>query len=246
MSPVSGKARDLYRMANWLVREQLERMPWHGFNREDIRWGNARQPKRGELTKLRKPFPSGEGITVEWAHTYVTPDGMAMPVRWFEEVRHEWEESLKDAGVKDVRFARVPMVDTEGGARAHQLVHQEAAMSWGPEHPLRRLRLHMALATHLERNPQGLGSHDEVGNVLQERWGIAKVIYEASRTSGRRAAELAEARAKGEAVREVLSRKRGVRDPVFLVNGTYVIATRSVTDAYQVLNQLVRRLREGR
>lgn len=242
--PVTGKIRDLFRMANRIIRERTEAMPMHGFNWGDVRWGNERRPKRGELTELSEPFASGEGTVVEWMHTYIDRDGAAKPVQWHEAVRDAWMESLNDAGIRDVRFASVPLVNARGAARAHQRVHQEAALSWGPEQPLRRRFIHSALAEHLYRAPLSLGSHEAVGAMLKERRNIDPVIYDASRTSARRPPELAEARAKGRAVQRVLARKRRVHDPVFLVNGTYVIATGSVTDAYQVLNWLVRRIQE--
>ena len=87
---------------------------------------------------------------MEWAHTYVTADGAAKPVIWFEDVAHAWRESLAKAGITEVRYTRIPMVDEAGGARAHQRIHREATIAWGPELPQRRENLiHWAMARHL-------------------------------------------------------------------------------------------------
>ena len=56
---------------------------------------------------------------------------------------------------------------------------------------------------------------------------------------------LEEAREKGKAIAEALGRKAKARDPVFLVNGRYVVATPSVIRTYQVLNWVIVNLLEG-
>ena len=137
------------------------------------------------------------------------------------------------------------MVDKEGRASREQIVHQEAVLSWGPEHPLRRSLIQFAMADHLQQDPRGLADHAAVGEMLEARTSVKAWVYEASRTSARRPGELSEMRARALAVRNVLRGTREVSDPVFLVNGRYVIATGSVTHAYQVLNWLVRKLREA-
>ena len=245
MSPVSGKMKDLFRMANWIIRTEIERLPHHGFDAKKIAWGNKTKPKRGELTELRTPFAHDGKISIEWAHTYVTADGVAKPVAWFEDVRHAWEESLRKAGITQVRYTRVPMVDKEGRAIAHQRIHREATIAWGPELRQRRNLIHWAMARHLATNPLGLGNHDAVGKLLDTVPDMNRAIYEAVRGSSSRVRMLEEARQKGEAIAEVLGRNDKAGDPVFLVNGRYVVGTPSVTRTYQILNWLITELRDG-
>ena len=230
------------RAANWVIRRQWERLPQYGFDAEEIKWGKEKRPKRGEIVELKDPFPQKDQITVEWAHTYITADGEAKAIEWFEDVRHGWNESLRNAGIDNVRTSRIPLVDEEGNARSHQMIHREATIAWGPDLPQRRNRIHFAMAGFLAKNPLGLGNHEEVGDLLDRVPHTNRQIYEAVRTSSKRIQMLEEAKAKGKAMTAALAGKRKIRDPIFLVNGKYVIATADVTKSYQILNWAIRKL----
>ena len=233
------------KVANWLIRRQLERMPQHGFDPERIKWGNNRRPRRGELVELKEPFPkNADGIVVEWAHSYVTAEGQPKAIEWFEEVRELWVQSLTGAGIDGVQTDRIPLVDSQGLARDHQMVHREATIAWGPQLPERRNLIHFAMAKHLATYPRGLGTHEAVGKMLDGVSGTNRQIYEAVRGSSNRVAMLEDAKRKGAAIKQALARKKEVRDPVFLLNGRYVIAADSVTEAYQLLNWAIAQIRK--
>lgn len=238
--------RNIYQIANWIIRQELERLPQYGFDEVKITWGNFKRPKRGrkaEVVELDSPFPSEPGILVEWAHTYVSGEGEPTPIRWLEKVQRLWAESLKGAGMEGVRMGRIPLVEKAGRTRVHQAVHRVASIAWGPELPGRQNLIHLAMADHLASDPLGLGSHEEVGELLEGVENMSRQVYEAVRTSAGRVKLLDEAKAKGEAIARALAGKKRT-DPVFLVNGRYVVATEDATRTFQVLNWLVRRLHE--
>ena len=235
----------LFQTVNWLVRRQLERMPQHGFDPKRIQWGNERRPRRGEIVELEEPFPKKtDGIQVEWAHSYVTADGEPKPIVWFEEIWEQWRQSLKEAGIDKVHMSRIPLVDDEGQAREHQMVHREATIAWGPELPERRNVIHFAMARRLATDPRGLSSHEAVREMLDGVSGTNRQIYEAVRGSANRVEMLEEAKRKGAAIAKALKRKKEVRDPVLLVNGQYVVAGQSVAETFQILNWTIMQIRK--
>ena len=227
----------LFQTANWLIRRQLEQMPHHVADTDDIKWGNERKPRPGELVELNEPLgKETDAIRVEWAHSYVSADGKPKAIEWFEQLRRLWARSLTEAGIDNVQTGRIPLVDREGAARAHQIVHREATIAWGPELPYRRNVIHFEMARRLAVDPAGLGSHEAVGEMLDAVEETNRQIYEAVRGSGSRVAMVEEAKRKGAAIQEALKGKKEVRDPVFLLDGRYVIAADNVTEAYQILN----------
>lgn len=243
--PITGRITDLFRMANWIIRKKVEEIPSYGFKPEEIQWGMERKPKKGELIKLRKPFPAGEGVEIEWLYTYITPDGQSKAVRWVWDTFWNWRDSLKEQGI-EVTMSKAPIINGKGWVRKHQRVHQEAATSWKPSFWLRRNRIHITLADYLATNPDGIGNHDAAGKVLQARAQINQEIYDAARTgSTSDASELATLKTKGEMLERVRKRNRAARGPAFLINGEYVLMTKNLTDAFQSLNWAVRRLQEG-
>ena len=237
--------RDLFRMANWIIRKEIERIPSYGFKPEEIQWGIERNPKGEELVRLKQPFPTGDEVEVEWLYTYISPEGQPKPVRWIWNRFWNWRDSLEEEGI-EVTMSKAPIINGEGWVKEHQRVHQEAATSWKPSFWLRRNRIHMTLAEYLETNPDGIGTHEEAGKLLQERANINHKIYDAARTgSTSDASELAMLKTKGEMLERVRKRNKTAGGPVFLINGEYLLLTKNVTDAFQSLNWAVRKLREG-
>ena len=244
--PVTGRVKDQFRMANWIIRELIEEMPQHGFKLEDIQWGNERRPKRGEIIELKKPFEQGERMTVEWAHTYISAQGQTIPVEWLERVWRDWARSLEAAGIEKPQMRRIALVNNKGSAREHQIVHREATIAWGPPLPQRRNLIHVALAKHLATDPLGLGSHEAVGNLLDAEKDMSQEVYDAVRTSASRTVLLEQAKAKGEAIQRAVAGRKERTDPIFLVNGKYVVVTKDATRTFQVLNWLVGQIGERR
>ena len=237
--------RDLFRMANWIIRKEIERIPSYGFKPEEIQWGIERSPKREELVHLRQPFPTGNGIEIEWMYSYISAEGEPEAVRWMWNRFWNWRDSLEEEGI-EVTMRKAPIINGEGWVKEHQRVHQETATSWKPSFWLRRNHIHMTLAEYLETNPDGIGTHEEAGKLLQERANINHKIYDAARTgSTSDASELAMLKTKGEMLERVRKRNRTRRGPAFLINGEYVLLTKNVTDAFQTLNWAVRKLHEG-
>lgn len=234
--------RNAYQLANGIIREEIERLPAYRFEREDVKWGNARRPKRGrraELVELEQPFPAGEGIVVEWAHTYVTEDGWPTPVRWFEGVREYWARSVRGAGIEKLRLSRIPLVNEEGRSAARQRLHQEAATAWHSEVASHRNLIHFALADYLEGDGTPLTSHEDIAAMLKQRTKFGG--YQELHGRPGLAEDLEGIRAKAAAIRSALGARADTGAPVFLVNGRYVINARNVTRAFQILNWVVRR-----
>ena len=241
-----GKAvENVFLIANWIIRQELKKIPSYGFREETIKWGMERKPKKGELIQLRKPFPAGEGVEIEWLYTYITPDGQSKAVRWVWDTFWNWRDSLKEQGI-EVTISKAPIINAEGWIGEHQRVHQEAATAWKPIFGRHRDRIHIALAEYLATSPRGIGNHDAAGKVLQARAQINQHGYHARRTKTMSdTSELAILEAKGKMLQRVRKRNRTAGGPIFLINGEYVLMTKNITDAFQSLNWTVRRLHEG-
>ena len=244
-SPITGKITDLFRTANWVIREGIERMPSYGFKPEEVRWGIERNPKRKELVRLKQPFPAGEGIQIEWLYSYIGPEGQPKSVRWIWDTLWNWGNNLEDEGI-ELTIIKAPITNGQRWVKEHQRVHQEAVTAWRRDFWLRRNGIHLTLAEYLATKPDGIGNHDEAGKLLEERANINHEIYHAARTgSTSDASELAMLKRKGEMLESVRKRNKTAGGPVFLINGEYVLLTKNVTDAFQSLNWAVRKLREG-
>ena len=248
----------LFESANWLVREALEARPEHGFDAAKIRWGNEGRPKRREMLHLKERLgtePAG-GIEVEWLFTYITDDGQAKDIGWMEEQIGGWHQSLEDAGIK-VQIRQSPIVSDSGRFVAQQRVHQRIATAWGADEGDERGYLHRGLKRYLYTSPRGMRRKGEEKKFIASTVSnFAYAEYDEAVASERTARELAMLEAKAAAVAELARKRRGRRDPgflgkdrrdpVFLVDGRYVLMSDNVTDTFQSLNWLIRQIREDR
>ena len=243
---VTGRTKNLFRMANSIVRERLEGMPSYGFALADISWGAEREPRRGEVQVMQRVHedPSEDKVDVEWLYTYIDEDGRRNAQEELDKLTREWLSSVHRAGIFEVRIHRTPAGQwTREPTRwtAHHRTHQGLVLAWGEDH-ITASGVEAALRGAIRRDPRSVGSTGDAQEVL-ERAGAAGLNWRVRREEARERMELATARALATG-----SRKRGPKAPVFVVDGRYRVDGRSAggtAKAFQILNWLVRQQLEG-
>ena len=245
---VTGKTRDLFRMANWLIRSRIERSPRYEFEMESVKWGNDRQPRRGEIVRLKDKFPVEDTgkVDVEWLYTYVNEEGQLTDIQWLEKTLEEWRKDLAEHGI-EVNLRRTPAAWTKGYGSTHQKQHQRVVVAWSRKEKYWQDSVHRHLKRWISREPHSMGT--EAGReravhtdpILAWHWGR-------QRTSPEYEIDLAAVRAKVAGVEGTLNRYkdgRAIEDPVLVVNGEYVIEgglSNGTVRALQILNWTVRKI----
>ena len=244
------KTKDIFRMANWLIREQIERNPRHDFETENILWGNEHKPKRKQVTELRTAFsvPDPNKIDVEWLYTYISEDGQQSQTEWLEGVFQEWIASVRRGGVWDVKLRKTPVsqMSRNGGTwTQHRQVHQRLVLAWDEDEEMRRGWIHPTLRGQIRDDPRSVGD-SERAQALVERSGIQVKEWRERMKTTETIERMHIADAKAIAGREQNSRwgrMGGPRSPVIILDGRYLIdrtSAGSVEKVFQILNWIVR------
>ena len=241
----------LFQIANRLVREAGENKVFQEFKTEGhferIKWDKKRRPEAGEVIELREPFRTQgkDEVEVQWLFTYITDDGHAKDNAWLEHNIGRWQDWLWEDGV-DVTVTRGAIVSDSGHFLEHQRRHQRITNAWGGWKSSRQHLLHRKLTEYLEKNPRGIGTDEEerafVRSVVSE---MGYELYVDALTSEESRQRIMELQRKGQLVSELARRAGQRRDPLFLVDGKYLLMTDSTIDTFQSLNWLIgKRMRE--
>ena len=247
---VVGKTQDLYRMANWLIRHRIEQNPRHGFEMQQILWGNERKPRRTEIIELKNIFsvPDPSKIDIEWLYTYISNDGMANQREWHEELFNEWLASVRRGQVWDIKLRRTPvskMNATDGPWTEHRRMHQRLILAWDENEGMRRGTIHPVLNGWVRKDPRSVGNVEQA-KALVEYTGIPATEWHRRMQASETVERMKTADTKATAGRGKGHRTRqesGPRSPVIIVDGRYLIdrtSAGSVEKVFQILNWIVR------
>ena len=253
---VTGRTRDLFRMANWLIREQMERNPRHGFDMKSIQWDNKREPKRGEIIQVDQTGANDNPntIDIEWFFTYITNEGQLGNTTWMDTVWDEWKASLREAGVRNVRIKRMPVAQLTAKPSKHwsehQKVHQEMVMAWETTAPGWASQAHSAMPMWLGKGrSRAIGTWEGVKLHLDWMEWPADQYLDNLKSEGRQAA-IRDANRRILEYRSHLPKRdrHKVVDPVLVIDGKYLIEGQTAGSAervFQILNWLVWRIQQG-
>ena len=241
---LESNATRLFGMVNWIVREERERTAASAVNHRETRYPNQREPKPGELKHVEGEMDLSDGIDVNWLYSYIGEDGKATKARELGQAITGWHQSLlyDTAGVN---LERVPVIRTRGRIGSRQEVHQVVASLWGDERRLRRERVHALLLDVLKDDPTAIRNYEDARELLEERLKISRSAY--GKALGREGLEedVNEAKRMGRIMEQVLNGKKGLREPVFLIENQYVLATGNLHETLQSLNWLIDKLQNN-
>ena len=242
----------LFRMANWIIRERLDRLSQRSFDIERIEWGNEHHPTRKELITLPGEEHDRPWIEVEWFFTYVSDDGVTTDIAWFEKLFEHWKTSVQIGGVRNIRISRHPVVrltreETPYWDRQRR-VHQQLVLGWSDERPGWKRQVHGMLPRFLAKNPRSIDTL-AAGDAVLERLELPVEQYREDLAAPGRQEEMEALNKRVLQVRNALPRKLRNKavEPVLVVNGKYLIEGQtagSVERVFQILNWTVRQLVE--
>ena len=240
---VTGRTKNLFRMANRIIRERLDEMPRLSLEEDEIGWGQKTRPRRGELTELSEPGEASVPgtIEVEWLYSYVTDEGRPVNVRWFENVLKKWHTSAKQAGIYNIEVRTTPVgaTDPDGRWNRHLDLHQSLILAWDEEGIESRKKAHWALNGTLAEAPGAMGTIEDIREVLP-RFRLDPAKWEERRARPETLERMAKAneRAGGGFSAE--------GSTTFVINGKYRVSTEgkdAATRAFQILNWAIEELR---
>ena len=241
---LEGRAQKLFGMLNWIVREEREKTAASAVNHRETRYPNQREPKPGELKHMEGEMDLSDGVDVKWLYSYIDKDGKTTDARELGQAITGWHQSLlyDTAGVN---LRRVPVIRERGRVGSQQEVHQVVASLWGDERRLRRERVHALLLDVLKDDPTAIRNYEDARELLEERLKISRSAY--GKALGREGLEedVNEAKRMGRIMEQVLNGKKGLREPVFLIENQYVLATGNLHETLQSLNWLIDKLQNN-
>ena len=238
----------LFQIANWLVREIGESKMRYGLNEErefeQIRWDHKREPEADEVLVIDEPFSTENGaeVEVQWLFTYISDDGQAKSNSWLEDSIENWQDWLWEDGV-NVTVTRGAIVSNRGHFLEHQRRHQRIANAWGGWKSSRQHALHRKMKEYLEKRPRGIGTENEEREVVKSTVPrIGYELYDEAVESEEAKQRIEELERKGALVSKLAQEQGQRRDPIFLVDGKYLLMTDSTIYTFQSLNWLIEKV----
>ena len=234
---MTKKTQRLFRMANWIIRKELEKRPGYAFDTESL--GTSRKPRHRELIALDVEPTTAERLEVEWLYSYLSDDGERTHSAWFNRKFDEWLVHVR-GDEPPVQFVKMTVAGAPDNPwHEHQTVHQLLAMTGRTVTEHRWEYIPSTVDSWLNGAPHGLGT-DEATNLFLLSRGIPVGTFAAHASSDAVRDQIRTANAKAQTVRAALERRRiPTTDPVLLINGKWVLtgATAGSTErVFQILN----------